>query len=401
MSWADSKQAQDFGMFQAVQSRRLNGIGQLMNMRLTLACLLVCGLVFQASAESLTCEVCGEAIQGIVYHANDLAVGGDKMVCQACAALHEHCFACGLPVKSGYKTLPDGRLLCARDAREAIESDEEALQICGTVRDDLDRIFSRFLIIPETNVLISIVNRFYLENLFNAPASAQACVSVFGATTSNPIASNKMVHAISLLSHLRKSRLMAVCAHEYTHAWMGENGRPLRLAALDRDTVEGFCELVACKYMEDRQESFEVQVIKKNDYTKDKITVMLEADSRYGFGTVVEWMKSGEDTKLELANLDRIREVEGASLIPAAALTAPTVGTVSPAPDTLMLKGISGTTGRRFALINDATFELMERGKVRVGQTNVTLRCLEIHDESVTVQLDGSNEKKQLFLPDR
>jgi hypothetical protein len=40
----------------------------------------------------------------------------------------------------------------------------------------------------------------------------------------------------------------------------------------------------------------------------------------------------------------------------------------------------------------------MEKGKVRVGKTNVTVRCLEIRGNSVVVQLEGSNEKKELFL---
>jgi hypothetical protein len=62
------------------------------------------------------------------------------------------------------------------------------------------------------------------------------------------------------------------------------------------------------------------------------------------------------------------------------------------------LKGISGSGQHRFALINNATLETMERGRVRVGQTNVMVQCLEIHDQSVTIQIEGSKEKKQLFL---
>ena len=63
-----------------------------------------------------------------------------------------------------------------------------------------------------------------------------------------------------------------------------------------------------------------------------------------------------------------------------------------------MLKGISGTGQHRFALINNTTLEPMEKGRVRVGQTNVVVRCLEIRNNSVVIQVNGTKEKKELFL---
>ena len=77
--------------------------------------------------------------------------------------------------------------------------------------------------------------------------------------------------------------------------------------ALASDTVEGFCELMAWKYMESRQEPFEMQVIRENPYTRGQITVLLQAENQYGFNTVLEWIKSGEDSKLELGNLEEAR----------------------------------------------------------------------------------------------
>ena len=52
-------------------------------------------------------------------------------------------------------------------------------------------------------------------------------------------------------------------------------------------------------------------------------------------------------------------------------------------PNRLTLKGISGAPGHRFALINDRTLEKNEEGKVRVGKTNVVVRCLDISDHSL------------------
>jgi hypothetical protein len=67
-------------------------------------------------------------------------------------------------------------------------------------------------------------------------------------------------------------------------------------------------------------------------------------------------------------------------------------------PTTLTLKGISGGPGARFALINDRTFAKSEQGRVRVGESNVTVRCLEILNDSVVIQINGAQDKTQLTL---
>ena len=213
---------------------------------------------------------------------------------------------------------------------------------------------------------------------------------------------DRFLYHISLLSYMRKSRLMAVCAHEYTHTWINENVGHDRKALLNRNSLEGFCELVAYKYMESRQETGEMQNIQKNNYTRGQIKVLIEANRKYGFDAVMEWIKSGEDNKLELDNLDRVRVLrDGApsgtpSVVPALLYVPPAAP--SPVPNTLKLKGISGVPQHRFALINNITFEAGERRKVRVGGTNVTVECLEIRDKSVVVQVGKSNEREDLFL---
>jgi hypothetical protein len=194
---------------------------------------------------------------------------------------------------------------------------------------------------------------------------------------------------------------MAVYAHEFTHAWMGENVSRERTGALDKNTLEGFCELIAYNYMQSRNETFEMANIRKNEYTHGKIDVLIAADEKYGFDAILEWLKSGDDGTLTMDALERVRAVSGryvASSASPALYVAPTAMKATLLPDTLVLKGISGSDSHRFALINNATFEVMERGKVRLAQTNVMVRCLEIGTDSVTIQVDGSNETKQLFL---
>jgi hypothetical protein len=372
-----------------------------MKTKLLIGWLVLLVLATAVHAQPSKCAICGKMLVGDFFLDVDEVTGLTNKVCADCQKL-DRCSVCGLPVKTGFTRLPDGRVLCARESAAAVCADDEAKDICRNTRDDLDRLLSRFMTFPSDNVEVSIVDKFHLQNLFFAPGFQKTCVTVNGATASNPLGNGKYLHTVDLLSCMSKPHLMAVCAHEYTHAWMGENVRPGRSASLDRDTIEGFCELVAYKYMAGRQDASEMQFIRRNKYTKGKIDVLIAADSQYGFNAVVEWIKSGEDITLDLANLDRVRALQGAEYSPqsspavlwtAVPSAAPTV-----VPDTLRLKGISGTEQHRFALINDTTFETAEQERVRVGRTNVTVRCLEIRADSVVIQVNGSNQTQQLFL---
>jgi hypothetical protein len=368
----------------------------------TFSSLVLLAIAFGVRAEEIKCDLCGQIIHNHFYTIEDREEGVTKRICDTCEQIKERCFICGMPVKDGCKSLLDGRYICARDLKDVVESDVEAKEICKGVKDGVDRVLSRYLTMPGENVELSIVDKFHLENLFHAPGYETACVSVYGATASNPLPNGKLLHTIDILSYLKKPRLMAVCAHEYTHAWVAENVNPARRRLLDKNTHEAFCELIAYKYMESLHEEGEMENIKRNHYTVGQIQVLLEADKKYGFNTIVEWIKNGEDNTINMASLDRIRFVKDGvtapSPAPAAALLYLPTPAPTPVPDTLTLKGISGAGQHRFALINNATLETMERSRVRVGQTNVMVRCVEIHDNSVVIEVDGSKEKKELFL---
>ena len=112
-----------------------------------------------------------------------------------------------------------------------------------------------------------------------------------------------------------------------------------------------------------------------------------------------------EDDRLDQARLDRIRAVQGEPYSPQFSPATlwkfnPTAGPAA-VPGTLQLKGISGPPQHRFAIINDGTFEPMEKAQVRVGQTNVSLRCLEIREDSVLIQVNGASQTQQLSCPRR
>ncbi len=62
------------------------------------------------------------------------------------------------------------------------------------------------------------------------------------------------------------------------------------------------------------------------------------------------------------------------------------------------MKGISGPKGRRLALINNQTLGEGETAQVKLGQTQVKIRCLEVRESSAVIVLDGSKERKELHL---
>jgi TPR repeat protein len=64
----------------------------------------------------------------------------------------------------------------------------------------------------------------------------------------------------------------------------------------------------------------------------------------------------------------------------------------------IVLKGISGSPNARFALINNQTLGKGETGNVKAGQKTVTVKCLEIKEKSVIVQIEGIEQPREIGL---
>jgi len=50
------------------------------------------------------------------------------------------------------------------------------------------------------------------------------------------------------------------------------------------------------------------------------------------------------------------------------------------------------------AIINGQTFRLQQEGEVRLGGSNVAVRCLEIRKDSVRLQVGAAGEQRELRL---
>jgi len=354
------------------------------------------------ATESLdTCAVCRGRIGGTVYLFEDKVTGGKKAVCEKCSALTTVCYLCGLPVKEAGKQLPDGRILCARDVKRVVLDEAEAQRIWHEVKETVERQLSRFMTFPE-NVTVHPLDRADLQQMFKVVGNDFTCPNVWGCTLRKTNDDNRVTFKISLLRGLPPSVLRATCAHEFAHTWLNENLSRERERQISQDAEEGFCELIACLYCEARGDQAQIGVIKSNAYSRGQFALFREAERQFGMNDVVDWMKYGVDAQLngdDLAGLRKVAMPRRVKEPPAVASVTmpPTSVAASRPPETLTLKGIMWST-RPSAVINDRTFRVNEEAKVRLGLSNVVVRCLAIRRDAVVVQVGGAPTPQTLTL---
>jgi hypothetical protein len=199
-----------------------------------------------------------------------------------------------------------------------------------------------------------------------------------------------------LLYGLTRERMISVSAHEYAHTWLHENVR----RKLNHSATEGFCDWIAYKIVESKS-AVEARALYQSAYSQGQSRAFIAAEKEYGFYRVMDWVKNGIDPELDPRQLDRVlalrdRGTESTPPVVAAVASGPTAPRAN--PTNLVLKGLSGSPARRFALINDETFMANEQGKVRLFDSNLVVRCLEIRNDSVLVQVAGENGPRLLKL---
>lgn len=368
-----------------------------------LAALLVFTSNSSGSVGSNKCFVCGNTIyRGTIYLTKDEITLEKVEVCSVCEAEFPDCYWCGIPANTntvGFVSLPDGRSICARDARTVVLNENEVIEVARQVREDLAKLLSRFTTLPETNVVFGMVDRVHLEDLFKIAGRDYHCPNVWGYTES---VTNKdqLEHQISLLSGLPRTWLKATCAHELTHAWMAERLSASRKDSLSRDAQEGFCELVAYTYMDSLHDEEQKAMILRNGYTRGQIDLFVDAANRFGLNDVVEWVKHGTDNALSTTDSFRIHTLEDAPRSHATLTVNPAPVEVreTAAPSTLRLKAVFWNESHPLALINDHTFGLHDKAKLRLGTNNVTIECTAISANAVKVRVTGSEREEELSL---
>lgn len=362
-----------------------------------LTILLMC-TAFAARAQIAKCAICGQQIQGTIYTITDPTTGQQIFLCSNCVVL-PRCYICGLPAYQGTE-LEDGRWLCAKDARTAVLDPHDIRQIFGEVHDDLDRQFSRFTSFP-TNIDVSVIDRIDVDSMTESIGKAFESPDILGVT--EPTSKNGATrYKIGLLNGQPPAQLEEVCAHEMSHAWVGENVPKERHDRIARDAEEGFCEMVGYLYMDSKGEEGEKKRVMDNLYTRGQVKLFVEAEQEYGFDEILDWMQYGVDPKLEEGHLDIIRDVKIPTIHGVTHVAeTPFVYTpvhAPPAPTTIELQGIMWGTAPS-AIINGHSFFEGDEFKVQVGKAKVTVRCITIHKTSVRIKNMDSGQEQYLALP--
>ena len=203
---------------------------------------LLCSLI-SALGDPMVCAVCNEPIQSkFVRQTSHLSLER-RAVCLSCSKLDSICFICGFPLKSG-TMLEDGRLICQRDASAGLTSLQDAQQVFHETKRDVMRILAGSGVLPDRNITLRLVDKRQMDLAANPLGRGHAKESMtMGLTGSRLVKNDEWEHTIYVIDHLPASRFAAVCAHEYSHAWIAENVRKGR--KLDSNSIEGFCEWIS------------------------------------------------------------------------------------------------------------------------------------------------------------
>jgi hypothetical protein len=259
-------------------------------------------------------------------------------------------------------------------------------------------MLSRLGSLPNHNITLHLEAKARLDKTGNNLISAHDDRLLMGLTRMRSNEDGKFEHDVYLLYGLTRERLRVVAAHEYAHTWLHENVR----RKLNAESIEGFCDWLAYKLIADK-EPYETKVLLESDYSRGQLQAFIAAEKEHGFYHVMQWVKHGLDPEVDAESLERILVLRERAPADSGSVVTSTPFEFSPpapraAPTNLVLKGLAGPKSRRFAMINDGTFQLNEQGKVRLGDSNVVVRCLQILDDTVVVQVAGEAETRTLRL---
>jgi hypothetical protein len=301
-------------------------------------------------------------------------------------------------------------VFCSRDVRFAVLEDSEAVRICEQVKEGLDRQFIRFITFPDTNVTVELMDRVAIQEIYKFAGHDYTCPNMWGCTRSKTNQA-QVCFQISLLSGLPRDLLVSTYVHELAHTWHLQHLPPEREKSIGKDAIEGFCELIAYLYATAQGNESAKATVLANHYTRGQVQLFIEAERRYGFNDIVDWMKSGTDPLLMESDLSRVRllepppepartpKIDSPVTLTTNVTTATTINVPVTLPESLVLKSIGGTTNRRLAIINHRTLAVGESARFQLAKTNWLVRCLEIRTNSVVIQVEETGTKEELFLP--
>ena len=199
------------------------------------------------------CLACGRPVRGKYIEIDGGGTGNsDGPYCETCYRDRPPCDVCGAPLTIQHWQLSDGRLSCGRCHATAIYAPAEAMALYEEMKTVVAQQIGLSLNIPTG---LALVDRVQLEEIIHQQAGVGSANSGTSSSASDEVldpqrtlgiyARRGIRRGIYVQTGLPRLLLMQVAAHEYAHAWQGEN------CPLLRDTLvrEGFAEWVAYKIL--------------------------------------------------------------------------------------------------------------------------------------------------------
>ena len=204
------------------------------------------GLCVTCSQSLRCCLACSQPVKGKYYEFDGLGP-----YCQSCYQQRPPCDVCGAPLTDEHWQLSDGRVVCASCHATAIYAPGQAAALYDEMRALAAGRLGLRLNIPTG---LALVDRSQLRQVIHrqtAPDSTGPSVSTlddFTSTLEDEVqrtlglyARRGMRRGIYIQTGLPRLLFLQVAAHEYAHAWQGENC-PILHAGL---AYEGFAEWAA------------------------------------------------------------------------------------------------------------------------------------------------------------
>jgi hypothetical protein len=213
------------------------------------------GICVTCAESLLICLACGQPVRGKYVEIGGGTGNSDGPYCEACYRDRPPCDVCGAPLTNDHWQLSDGRLSCGYCHATAIYGPAEAKTLYEEMKRVVAQQIGLSLNIPTG---LALVDRVQLEDIIRQQVeSAKPTSTPSGTLSTVPeetldpqrtlgiYARRGIRRGIYVQTGLPRLLLMQVAAHEYTHAWQGENCPLLR----NRLVREGFAEWVAYKIL--------------------------------------------------------------------------------------------------------------------------------------------------------
>jgi hypothetical protein len=221
------------------------------------------------------CLICGNRIRRRYW-----TINGFGPYCEKCRLIRPACDICGAPLGKEYWTLSDGRVFCDRCHDTGVFS----LDVARAIYEESKTVIARTLRLRlNISTALVLVDRDQLNEIILKQSGNDHDLDLDN--TMGIYTRSGLKRGIYVQSGLPRSLFLQVAAHEYAHAWQGENCPLLR----DECFREGFAEWVAYKVLNHYGYQDQTQkMLKGNNVYSEGLKWMLQLESSSGIDGILE-----------------------------------------------------------------------------------------------------------------